>query len=70
MPIQRIKLESIDDSDICHTFADGEMDHLSGHLKNFIMARCTRGVGLVAVYLFTKKVHWISGCSLLIIGLD
>jgi hypothetical protein len=65
-----VNLGSIGNRDLCHIFADGGMDRLSGHLKNRIMARATRGIGLAAVHLITKKVHWIAGCSLPIIGLD
>jgi hypothetical protein len=65
-----VNLGSIGNSDLCHTFADGGMDRVSGHLKSLIMARATRGIGLAAVYLFATKVHWIAGCPLPIIGLD
>ena len=68
--MQLIKLGSIGNSDLCHTFTDGEMDRLSGHLKNFVITRATRGIGLVAVFLFTEKGHRISGCPILVIGPD
>ena len=55
-----VNLGSIGNSDLCHTFADGGMDRLSGHLKNFVMARATRGIGLATINLFTEKSYRIS----------